>query len=204
MGKKDFNYFDAFASMADTAVDVAKLMRTALDDLSTIEQAGQQVHKLENQADSVFHDIVTALHKAFITPIERDDIKQLAGSIDDVIDAIDALTKDFYLYNVKTAYPEAIEFADLIIEGCEAMRGAAQQFVNYKKPSELHKHIVAMNDIEDRGDVIYARAIHRLFRSETDAVEVLKWRRIFEVMERCCDEVENVADVMDGVILKNT
>ena len=202
---KQYNYFSSFVDAAKLACDAAKLLNETILDLKSLEKNTAKIHTLENDADVVFHETMTALNKAFITPIEREDIRLLSSSIDDVVDSIDDITMDLHIYDITVIFPEAIEFAELILKSCETLKKTLQEFKDYKKSKNINQYIIEINDNEEAGDKLYQKAIRKLFTAKTyDTLTIIKWKQIYEVMEYCCDSCETVADVIEGVILKNS
>lgn len=202
---KKFNYYDSFVKAAEAATVAAKILHETIQTrLADIERRVAEVHAAEHEADKMYHDVMNALNKAFITPIEREDIRLLASSIDDVVDAIDDIVIDFHIYNITTVRPEAVELSEIIVKSCQTLRDTLIEFKDFKKSNKIGGFIIAVNDNEEAGDRIYQKAMRNLFTGNCDPVEIIKWRKIFEVMEHCCDICEHVADVIEAVMLKNS
>ena len=201
---KDFNYYSAFVEACDLACESAEVLKTAVRDLANLETYKTKVHELENRADKIYHSLVNALSRAFITPLESEDLKLLGQAIDNVIDVIEDVASNFYILNITDMRPEAIEFTDLIFDCCKSMQLVMTEFANFRKSKKIDQCIIDVNHMEEKGDHLYHAAIRRLFTEPGDAIEIIKWRRIFELMEKCCDSCEDVADTVESVILKNT
>lgn len=202
--KKEFNYFKSYVSAVETACESAGILKAAAADLSNIEKNVEEIHIIENKADCIFHELVNALSRAFITPLESEDLKLLGHSIDEVVDAVEDVVINLYILNVTSVREEAVEFAALVYKCCEALKTVVTEFEHYKKSKKIKDYIVQINDIEEQGDRLYHKAIRRLFTDGSDTLEIIKWRRIFELFEKCCDSCEDVADTIESVIFKNT
>ena len=144
------------------------------------------------------------LNRSFITPIEREDILEIARNIEDSIDAIDEVSIMMEMLSVRTVRYPAIDLVNLITKACSTIVAATVEFKNFKKSKELPKLLVEINHIEEEGDVLYQLAMKKLFTEEKDPIEVIKWQNIFKTLEDVLDSCENVADAMEGVIVKNS
>ena len=202
--RKDFNYFSAYKEASDIAYEAAEMLKNTLCDGTAFEEKKALAHEIEHRADIIYHSLVSALSRAFITPLESEDMKLLGQTIDDVVDVIEDVISNLYILNITDIRPEAIEFADLICECCAKMKLVIDEFENFRKSKKINDYIIDVNEIEEKGDHIYYKGIHRLFTEQTDPIEIIKWRRIFELMEKCCDACEDVADTVESIILKNT
>ena len=202
---KELNYFKAMTAISEHAVSAANELKKLLGNLNDLPAKVDGVHAIESAADSIYHDIIAALNRAFVTPIEREDIKDLAHAVDDVVDAVEDVVLHFYMFNVTTIRPEAIRFCDLICEICKKLYVTMGEFENYKKSKKINELLVDLNRLEENGDVLYREAIRHLFtENNVPRIEVLKWKEIFDMMEKCCDACECCADMIEGVILKNS
>jgi uncharacterized protein Yka (UPF0111/DUF47 family) len=201
---KNYNYFKGYVRSAEAACKAAEIMSSVIHDLNNIQKVVEEIHVIENDADVIYHDLMNALNAAFITPIEMEDLQLLGKILDDVVDAVEDIVISLYIYNVRIVRPDAIEFAEIISKCCEAVKKTMIEFENHKKSKVINEHIILINDYEEQGDRLYQKAIRRLFTDGTDQLEVVKWREIYDIMEYCCDTCEDVADVVQGTILKNS
>jgi uncharacterized protein Yka (UPF0111/DUF47 family) len=144
------------------------------------------------------------LNRSFITPIEREDIIQLSRNIEETIDTIDEVAIMFNLLSVTDVRREAKDLGVLIVKSCGYLREAAEEFVNFKKSKKLMPLLIEINHIEEEADRLYQNSVKKLFSQETNVLDVIKWKNIFDTMEKVLDTCENVADVMEGVIIKNS
>lgn len=205
MKKKDVNYFDLF-------VDAAKLCNEAalkLDEMLSGSAADfnakkEEIHRIENQADELYHIVYSHLNRSFITPIEREDILETARCIESTIDTIDEVAIMIDLLSVTEIHRSSLELGKLIAKSTAVVVDATVEFHNFKKPQKLSEFLVEINHIEEDGDKIYQNGLRELFAKENDAKEIIKWKNILDTMENVLDSCEDVADVIEGVIVKNS
>lgn len=205
MKTKEYNYFGYYILVAEIAIKCGSLLGKTLVSFNVKEFPDRKkaMHELEHQADSLRHDMTEHLAHEFITPIERNDLAALAVEFDNVIDCIDDIMLCIYMFNVHTLRPEATEFADLIGKITTALYRAAEEFPNYKKSSDLSKHLVEVNRLESLGDELYCRSIRNLYESECSDREVMIWTKLYEDFEACLDACEDCADIMEGIVMNN-
>lgn len=201
---KEINYFDEMSSSAKYTSQATALLNEMVKDLSSMESKLKEIHEVEHNADINNHKITNALNQAFITPIEREDIMSLSCAIDDVVDSVEEIALQFYMLNITTLRQEAFDFIDIISDSCKAVQKAVDELKNFKKSKTLINYLIEINNIEEKGDKLYQEAIRRLFTESEDAIEIIKWRKIFEIMEACCDACEDVSDLIEGIMLKNS
>lgn len=206
MAKKRSPYFDDFIKMIDYSCQAAEQLKATLQDYNpqALDHERKVMHEIEHAADKVKHDMLERLAKEFVTPIDREDIMQLANELDNVTDKIEDILIRMYMYNIKTLHPAAEQFADVILRCCQALQKAIIEFPEFAKSSVLREAIIAVNSMEEEGDEIYGKAMHDVYRSGGDPVEIISWSELFDRMEDCCDACEHTADIMQLVILKNS
>ncbi len=205
-GKKGFDYFDYFYKCADYAKQAARFLHETLTNFDPEEFPAQveKMHAIENSADSMKHNMMMALAKEFLPPIEREDIVSLSHELDNVVDSLDEVMQRLYMYNIRTIRPETLEFTSLLIRCCDALAEAAAEFRNFKRSKILAKKIIEVNDLEAAGDALHLKYTRQLYCEENCELDLLIWMNVFERLEMCFDQCENVTDLMEGVILKNT
>ena len=206
MAKKDNNYFKMFSDIANDAIIAAHQLEKTVKNYNPdkIEKLNKSMHEIEHGADEKKHTMMKMLVAEFITPIEREDIGTLSYMLDDVLDSIEEVYQMFYMYNVKTMRPEAIDFVDLIVRSTEAMKACFDEFEHFRKSDLISKKIVEVNVIEELADTLYFKTIRELYTKEKDPMHVMIWVRIFDRFERICDQCEHVADTISSVIMKNS
>ena len=202
---KETDYFGLFVKAIECSCKAATMLKDTMSDYKADEKEVAAIHEVENEGDKIYHELVQALNVAFITPIEREDILHLAQAIDEVTDSIEDIAVRMHMYNITVIRKEAKEFLDLIVKNCETIKKALIEFRNFKKSKVLNDYVIQINHYEEQGDEIYRRAVRRLFiECEHKPIEILRWRAAFENMEQCCDACEDVADVIESVIMKNS
>lgn len=204
--KADTFYYDNFKEIAAICVQSANYLLEFLTnyDVSKIEESLKTMHEYEHSADIKRHEMAEKLSKAFITPIEREDLAELSASLDNIADTIEEVMQRFYMDEPKEVKPEAIDLAQKILASCKGVESMFGELHNFKKPVKLREYIVEINNCEEECDVIYIEAYKNVKKQCTNFEEVVCWRKIYDYLERCIDSCEHVADIVDMVILKNT
>ena len=212
MAKKTrgFDYFGQFVKQAQKCVQISELLvqhSHNWDEKDNIPAVLEEAHRIEHEADLLNHEIYHAAAKEFVTPIERDDILEIAHSLDTVIDAIEEVLRSYYMYDAQIMAEGTVEFTELIHKGCLALEEAVREFPNFKRAKELKELLIAVNDCEEEGDRLYmesVRALHTMYDRGEEAMRIMVWSRIFRGMEICLDAIEHVADVMTTVAVRNS
>lgn len=205
--KKQDRYYDLFIEMCAFSCDAALYLREILGDFNPdeLEANMEKMHSIEHDGDVSRHSMTKLLSKEFITPIEREDIMAMSESIDTVTDKIEDVLQKMYMYNVKSVRKDAILIADLIITCTEALKDALDEFRNFKKSKIINDKVIEINRLEEVGDKMYIDAVRSTFTdTNITPVEAFAWSHIFHYMEDVLDACEDTADVIEGVIMKNT
>lgn len=206
MGKKrDDYYFLGFIRLVEFSNQAAELLRDIINnyDHTKLSELKDKMHYIEHSADLEKHLLIEKLAKEFITPIEREDIIDIAQKIDDVTDAIEDVLIRLYMYDVKEINQNLREFADVICSCCQALTNTVNEFANFKRSNTLKDAIIAVNNFEEVGDRLYITSVHELFTSNLDTRDLIVWEVLYDLVEKCCDSCENVADAIETVIMKN-
>ncbi len=204
--KMDSFYFNNFVESAEVSCEAAKLLKEVMCNFSvdTLPEKRVMLHEIEHKGDDKRHELTSVLVRAFITPIEREDILKLSQFIDDVTDSIEDILIRIYINNVTQIREDSIEFADIVINCCEAMKEMLKEFPNFKKSKKLREAIIEINRLEELGDDMYVKCMRNLHTTSTDPLEIIAWREIYEFYEKCCDTCENVADIIESIIIGNS
>ncbi|MFA9422172.1 MAG: DUF47 domain-containing protein [Sedimentibacter sp.] len=204
--KNEFNYFDGFIKLSEFCCDAAKMLDEILKDFNVnmLQEQMKHMHNLEHAADLEGHEITRKLAKEFITPIEREDIVMLLHEIDDITDCIEDVLLHMYMYNVKEIRDDAIRFSDIILKSCKELTLTFQEFKHFRKSKEIHKNIIKINKLEEDGDNLYTEAVRRLHMTNENAIDIMTWTVAFNRLEKCCDACEDAANVVEGIIMKNS
>lgn len=206
MAKGDKFYFDNFAAGTALSKKAAEYLVECLKnyDPQNIEQMMTSMHEIEHQADMKKHEMNATLAKAFVTPIDREDLDMLSHQLDDVTDMIEEVLQKFYINNIQTVEPAAIDFAKNIVKSCDMLCQLMAEFENFKRSKQIHNLIVALNDVEEDCDKLYLKSMRALSLGSQDALLTLAWRDIYEHLEACADACEHVSECVGTVIMKNT
>lgn len=204
--KQDAFYFDNFAACAGFSCKAAHRLKEILTDFrpEEISKNFDELHEIERQADEAKHQLSDMLVKAFITPIEREDIAALSHDIDEVTDKIEDVLIRVYINNVQQIRPEALRLLDTVIECCDALHELMQEFPNFRKSKKLREKIIAINTLEEKADKLYIDSMRNLHMEEKDPLQIIAWREIYDYMEKCADACEHAADVVGSVVMKNS
>lgn len=206
MAKGDKFYFDNFLECAVLAKNAADYLVECLEnyDADKVEDMLEKMHVFEHSADLKKHEMTATLAKAFVTPIDREDLDMLSHQLDNVSDAIEEILQRFYIYNIKQIDPAAVVFAKKLVKSCEMLMQIMAEFENFKKSKTMRSLIIACNDVEEECDRLYLSTMHALARNSTDVLTTLSWYNIFDCFEACADACEHVSECVGSVIMKNT
>jgi predicted phosphate transport protein (TIGR00153 family) len=202
MPKSD-DFFDDFEKLAACAVEGVHLFKELLDRFDDIPGRCHAIKQVEHRADEITHRAFERLHRQFITPFDRSEIYRLLSRIDDVIDLTDAASERLGLYQVGTMLPEAKDLANALVGATEKMQEAVRGLRNMKDTARILQACREVNDFENQGDRIIRRALADLFNGGHDPIFVMKWKEILDYIEDAIDRAEDVANVIEGVVLEH-
>ena len=204
LSRKDDIFSLMFKEHAGHCVEAAKKLIDMLEHYEGVPAKVTQIHGIENLADEVSHRAFAILHKTFITPIDRQQIHELISCMDDVIDFIDGAARRMLHFNVERPRPDLIEMAKVLLHAASEMQTAVVHMHNMKHADVILKSTIEINKLENDCDALRDKAVGRLFKEESNAIEVLKWREIYEGVETAVDRCEDVANVIEGIVLENS
>ena len=206
MAKGDKFYFENFAESTALAKEAALYLVECLKhfDADKIEEMLAKMHEIEHNADTKKHAMREALAKAFVTPVDREDLDMLSQQLDDVVDTIEEVLQKFYIYDIKTIEPAAIDFAKNVVKACELLCQVMDEFENFKRSKKIYPLIIALNDVEEECDQLYLSTMRELTKKSTNVLETISWRKIYNNFEACADACEHVSECVGSVIMKNT
>ncbi len=199
-------YFDNFVAAAEHSCTAANYLLECVEnyDAQNIKTMLEQMHTLEHAGDQKKHEMSAALAKAFVTPVDREDLALISQNIDEVTDCIEEILQRFYVNRIQTVLPDAIAFVKELIACCIMMKELLQEFINFKKPAKLHEMIINLSHKEEQCDALYLDATMHIQDHCSDILEILAWREIYNRMEDCADACEHVGDCVETVVMKNT
>jgi predicted phosphate transport protein (TIGR00153 family) len=198
---RDEEFFDLFVAVATRNKEAAQHLRDLFD--APPERRTPHVEaikRLEHEADQVTHEVVNRLDRTFITPLDREDIHQLASDLDDVMDAIDGTARRAQIFRLGLAPPGVKQLAEVIQRMVAVL---AEGVSRLKKGDDVMRFCVEAKQLEEEGDAIYHDALGQLFDKERDALEVIKWKEIYDNLEQTLDQGEDVANVLESITLKH-
>ena len=194
-------FFDLYASASANTVEIARLL---VELLETFPQDGSElirrIKDREHEGDRLTHEIVDLLNRTFVTPFERDDMYRLAGALDDICDNVDEAADNLGVYGVERVPERARSQAEVILRAATKLDEAIRRLEGFRDSSE---QLDALRELEDEGDALVRDAVAELFRSTDDAKMIIRWKDIHERLEEAVDALENAADVLEAILVKN-
>ena len=198
---REEKFYDDFKAMADQLRVGARLLEEMLASDPPIADRVHAIKEVEHKCDFLTHEVIQRLNRTFVTPIDREDIHALARTLDDVMDAIDDVAALIPIYRISSIRPGARELARVIAAQCDEIR-KAMDVLETNHPAVMETS-VEVNRLENEADRIHMQAVERLFNEETDAITVMKWKEIFDLLEDATDAAEDVANLLENVVVKN-
>jgi len=197
---RDGDFFVLFQRQAENIVSGAQAFSNMLEHYTGVPEQVQNIKAIEHNGDEITHLIFRKLNQTFITPFDREDMHELCGTMDDVIDLIDAAASRFVLYRVDSLRSGTLELCKVLAAATLELKAAIHAM---ESPDKALQHVIEINRFENESDRICRTLIAQLFEEEKDPVQIIKWKEIFEVMETAVDKCEDVSNVIESVILKN-
>lgn len=206
MKKSSYNYFDEFADLSKFSHKLAVTVNDTFKnfDPKKITEKVKAAHDIEHNADIAKHDIMNRLVKEFLPPIANEDITSLTQEIDDVTDSIEDVLIYVDMFNIQAIRPEAIKFTELLVSCTKALDDALEEFKSWKTSKKLHDKIVEINRLEEEGDKLYVDFMRNLYHTSKDPIELMCWTEILHRLERCADNCEDVANILESIVMKNS
>ncbi len=197
---RDEKFFDLFEAAALNIRQAAAALREMVESEGDYAAGWRQVEEFEHEGDRITHELIRKLNQTFVTPLDREDIHQLSSRLDDVMDLIEAAATRMALYKITHCTPEARRLTVLIQEMAEEVALAVGKL---KDMESILSHCVEINRLENVADQVSRDAIAALFTEGCDPVEIIKWKEIYETLETATDRCEDVADVLERIVLKH-
>lgn len=201
--KKD-PFLEKLYTIAENVVEAAQYFnRFKISSQESLVEFAKVMKDYETKGDNFNHELIIALNKTFITAIEREDMLNLAITLDDILDGVEACASRFYMYQVTTPNAYMVEFGQLI-ESASNVVLEAMELLRNRKLLDMRPSIIRINDLEKDGDALMRKAIYELFQQSKDAIEIIKIKEIYEILERVLDSCEDVADTLESIIMRNS
>lgn len=206
MAKGDKFYYENLAASAAFSKTAATFLVECLENYKPedIQQMLDEMHAIEHGADVKKHEMNEALAKAFVTPVDREDLDMLSHQLDDVTDLIEEILQKFYIFDIREITPATITFAKKLVRSCELLCDIMGEFENFKKSRKIRPLIIELNDVEEECDKLYLTSMRELTQKSADVLTVISWREIYECLEACADACEHASECVGSVIMKNT
>ena len=200
---KDEIFFDLFYEISDLTCTAAKKLNDLMKNYENVGEKIKAIEDIEHACDQKVHDIVRLLNKSFITPIDQEDINELAKKIDNIIDAIEDTAYRFQMFKIQSITSEAVALSDLVVQCTEELKNIMTELRNMKTSKTLVMKVIEVNRIENEGDDIYRKAMMSLFSNGMETIDVIKWKEIYDFIENSIDACEDVANIVEGIVMKN-
>lgn len=201
---RETSFFDFFEQHAELTVDGATEFVAMVSVAVNIDAKARRIKEIEHETDIITHRCVEALHKTVITPIDSTQIHRLITRMDDVMDCIEAAAERIALYRLREMTSEVRDMADVLKSATQVVLEACRLLRNLRDPQAILKKCIDINRLENEADAILRRAVARLFDQEQDPVMIIKWKEIYESLESAADRCEDVANIIENVVLDLT
>jgi len=201
---RETSFFDFFEEHAGLTIEGTKEFLSMVTTGANISAKCRRISDIEHETDTITHRCVEALHKTFITPIDRDQIHRLITRMDDIMDYVEAAAERIELYELTTMTADVRDLADALHRAAQQVEGAVRGLRTLKEPQATLKLCIDINRLENETDAILRRSVARLFKDEKDPILVIKWKEVYENLESAADRCEDVANIIEGVILEHS
>ena len=198
---RDEKYFEQFTEMARRIHESARMLNRFFIGETTVSAAADHIKRLEHECDEISHEILRGIDRTFITPIDREDIHQLAVRLDDVIDLVDGTIRRVALFKIIETTDLSKRLSAIVVQATSEMVDAV---ADLRKQKGVVEHCIRIKQYENEGDVAYHEAVASLFTGSIEAIEVIKWKDIYDNLERTIDQCAAVAQMLESVILKHS
>jgi uncharacterized protein len=201
---KATDFFEFFEKHSEQTNIVCRELQAMSSEPMEFDRRAARIKELEVEADKITHECTEALHKTFITPLERSDILLLIKRMDDIIDFIYAATARMVLYEIKVFRSDARELTGILVEASTHISQALAGLRNIQNAPAIRDHCSAIHILEDRADCLLRSAIANLFKEEDRPIHVIKWKEIYERLEKATDRCDDVANILEKIVIEST
>ena len=200
---KEQKFFTLFEESAQNIVKASQALKEMVDSWQFLDSRVAEITELEHHGDTITHQIISLLHRTFVTPFDREDIALLAHTMDDILDFIHSAADAMFIYKIDCPTQRSRELADIIVQGAEEVEKAIGGLHRRSELRRILERCVEINRLENMADRVFRAAMAELFDNTDDLAQLIKWREIYEHMEAATDRCEDVANVLEGVALKH-
>ena len=201
---REGKFFDLFNAHAERIVEGSRELNAMIGKFSDLDAHAQRIDAAERAADKITHETITLLHKTFITPFDREQIHQLITTMDDILDLIQDVAESVALYDLRKVTPEARQLAEICQMCCDRVKTTVSLLPDIKRSEAILKCCEEIDRLESDADRVLRSAMQKLFREESDLKQVMKLRVIYDLLESITDRCEDVANVVEGIVLENS
>lgn len=201
---RDESFFDEFERQGLKTVEGCKAFVAMVTTDSDVQAAAKRISDIEHECDRITHAVVAKLHTTFITPLDRNDIYRLITRMDDVMDFVEAAAERLALYDIRVMTKEVAALANVLLKSAESVREAVAGFHDLKNSQLILDKCIEINRLENEADALLRASLAGLFREEKDPIAIMKWKEIYELLETATDRCEDVANIIEGVVLENS
>lgn len=203
LNPKEDKFYKMFVEAAQNVDEAAVVLRKSLDSMSNIELEVSKIEELEHKGDRIVNAMIKELNDSFITPFDREDIYTLSKRLDDILDLINSTVHRFVMFNVTESTDAAKYLADMIIRSTKLIVELMDELHLIGSKNTIDEKILTINQIESEVDGLFRKVVGDLFRNEKDPIEIIKWKEIYQILENTIDKCEKVANIIEGVVIKN-
>lgn len=202
---REMVFFDLLDESAANVLATAQFFDQGLraGDSTTWADLRREMKELEHKGDELTHDIMDRLNLTFVTPLEREDIMELAHCLDDVVDKLDAVAERFVLYRIETVLPAAMELSNFAVEGAMEVVVLIRSLRTMSDGKEISRRIRHVHNLENKADAVYHSALAQIFEDPKDPILLIKWKEILDILEEATDDIKHVAQVVGSTVMKN-
>ena len=200
---REGKFFDFFNEHADLAAQAALELQALFADLSQLESRSRAIQKNEKKADQITHQTMQLLHRTFVTPLDRDEIHRLITGMDDTLDLMEDVATCLFLYDVKAVTPDAQKLSEICVACTIKVKEAVAKLESMKNADAILKLCGDIDRLESEADFVFRSGLARLFREEADAKQIIKLKEVYQMLESITDKCEDVANVIEGIVLEN-
>jgi len=201
---REGKFFDLFNAHAERIVEGSRELASMIGTFSELEAHARRIDAAERAADKITHETITLLHKTFITPFDRDQIHRLITSMDDILDLIQGVAESVALYDLRSVTPEAKQLAEICQLSCDRVKTTVGLLNNVKQSTAILKCCEEIDRLESDADRVLRSAMSKLFREENDLKHLMKLRVVYDLLETITDRCEDVANIVEGIVLENS
>lgn len=200
---RNYLFYDLFEESAHNLVSAAELLADLLDHFENVEMKTVRLKELEHEGDNITHELYRQVHQTFVTPLDREDIAALAQRMDDVMDFMEGAATAIRIYEISQPTLASRALADLIRLQCVQLQRAVANLRHGRKLKQIMEQLKEVNRLENEADSLFLKATAELFKGETNVVDIIKWRDVYDQLERATDSAEQVAHILEAIVLKN-